>query len=329
MLHVRIVTPSGRAGAVLDLLERNASVCDVVHLPGAARSPAGDLVTADVPREDASVLLSDLRSLGLDEDGSITVTEIDAALSPHTRAVEDHGAPSDAVVWEEVQAHTQESTELSHSFLAFMVTACLIAAVGIYQDQPILIVGAMVVGPEFGPIAGFCVAAATRRKDVAWRSFRALAVGFPIGITAAWLATVVFRATGLIGHDFATGEHRLASLIASPDFFSFFVAVCAGVAGVLSLSTAKSSALIGVVISVTTIPAAANIGISFAYSNWHDWRGSMGQLAVNLTALLVAGSATLVAQRAVYVRRRRRHRELMSEDAPGGPAGGSVPLRRD
>jgi hypothetical protein len=35
-----------------------------------------------------------------------------------------------------------------------MVIASLLAAVGIYQDSAILIVGAMVVGPEFGRSRG-------------------------------------------------------------------------------------------------------------------------------------------------------------------------------
>ena len=56
----------------------------------------------------------------------------------------------------------------------------------------------------------------------------------------------------------------------------------------LSLSTAKSGALIGVLISVTTIPAAANIGLAAAYQDWESWRGSIEQLAINL-ASIVAG----------------------------------------
>ena len=60
-----------------------------------------------------------------------------------------------------------------------MVLAALIAAVGIYQDSPILIVGAMVVGPEFGPIAGFCVALVQRRRQLARRSAVALVGRLP------------------------------------------------------------------------------------------------------------------------------------------------------
>ena len=83
--------------------------------------------------------------------------------------------------------------------------------------------------------------------------------------------------------------------------------MCAGAAGMLSLSTAKSGALIGVLIWVTTIPAAANIGIAAAYGDWDTSAGSTGQLAVNLAGILVAGTLTLYIQRLLYQRRKRRH----------------------
>jgi len=79
----------------------------------------------------------------------------------------------------------------------------------------------------------------------------------------------------------------------------------------LSLSTAKSGALIGVLISVTTIPAAANVGVAAAYADWSSFRGSLAQLAINLGGILLAGTVTLAIQRALFERRRRRHvREL-------------------
>lgn len=73
----------------------------------------------------------------------------------------------------------------------------------------------------------------------------------------------------------------------------------------LSLSTAKSGALIGVLISVTTIPAAANIGVAAAYRNWDEWRGAVLQLAINLGAIVVAGVATLGVERWRHLRRAR------------------------
>ena len=88
-------------------------------------------------------------------------------------------------MWEEVEARTSESATLSISFVVFMVLATLIAAVGILTDSLILIIGAMVVGPEFGPLAGVSVAIVERRLSLARRSLVALAVGFPVASVAA------------------------------------------------------------------------------------------------------------------------------------------------
>ena len=213
------------------------------------------------------------------------------------------------MVWEEVEQRTSENVELSGVFLLFMVLAALIAAVGIFLDSEILIVGAMVVGPEFGPIAGFCVALVQRRRDLAIRSGVALAVGFPLAIAAVFLASLVFKATELTPAEFTAEDHRLANLISSPDAFTVIVALCAGAAGMLSLSTAKSGALIGVLISVTTIPAAANVGVAAAYGDRDGWTGSLAQLGLNLVSIVVAGTLVLAVQRILYARRRSARAE--------------------
>jgi len=321
MIHLRIVVPAERAARVLDLLDASPATTNLIHLAGAARRPRGDVVLCDVAREDASVVIEDLKDLGVPEDGSIALEQIDSQLSAAAeRAVRAaRGAPSDAVVWEEVEARTSETTELSATFLGFMMLACLIASVGIFTGSPILIVGAMVVGPEFGPLAGLCVAAVERRRGVAMRSLSALAVGFPTGITAAFLFTLLCVATGLVDADFKSTQNPLTQFIAEPETFSFVVAAFAGTAGMLSLTSAKSGALIGVLISVTTIPAAANIGVAAALGNWDDWLGAMTQLTVNLSAIVLAGVTTLYVQRRLYERRWRRHLHDGSRAVAGLP----------
>ncbi len=309
MVHLRIVVPEDRCRKVLDLLETAPSTTNLVLLAGAARQPRGDVVLCDIAREEASVLIEDLKELGIARDGSIALEQIDSQLSEAADRAERaaRGMPSDAVVWEEVEARTSETTELGGNFLLFMVLACLIASVGIFTGSPILIIGAMVVGPEFGPLAGLCVAAVERRRGVAVRSLAALAVGFPAGITAAFLFTLFCVSTGLVDSGFKSIDNPLTQFIAEPDTFSFIVATFAGTAGMLSLTSAKSGALVGVLISVTTIPAAANIGVAAALGNWGDWRGAMLQLSVNLAAIVLASVATLSVQRALFGRRRRRH----------------------
>ena len=209
MIHVRIVAPAEQAEQALEVLDDSEAVCNVIHLAGAARRPERDVILADIAREDASVVLADLKALGIPRHGSIAIEEIDTQISDQAdRAIERaRGAPADAVVWEEVEQHTSENVELSGVFLAFMVLAAQLAMVGIFQDSAILIVGAMVVGPEFGPIAGFCVAAVQRRPQLAFRSALALGAGFPLAITGVWLATLAGRATGVFPDSFSTADH--------------------------------------------------------------------------------------------------------------------------
>lgn len=323
MVHLRIVVPRERSQRTLELLEGLDSVSNLVFLEGAARKPAGDVILCDVAREETSVVISDLRELEIDVRGSIAIEDIDSQISQSADRAERsaEGATADAVVWEEVEARTSEDTVVSWTFLAFFALACLIASVGIFLDSPILIVGAMIVGPEFGPIAALCVAVVQRRNAVALRSFVALAVGFPVGITAAWLFAVFATAVDLVPSDFTLTEHPFTEFIAHPDTFSFIVAAFAGIAGMLSLTAAKSGALIGVLVSVTTIPAAANVGVAAALAEWDTWRGAMEQLAVNVLAILLAGVATLFVQRLVYVRRRRAHLQDTARGRAGLPIG--------
>ncbi len=315
MIHLRIVAPREKADKALELFDRLDTVVNVIVLRDAAHKPDGDVILCDVAREDGSVVLSDLRELEIDRYGSIAVEMIDTELSQVSVDAEKAamGTPADAVLWEEVTSKTSESSTLSLSFAMFMVLAMLIGAVGILLDSPILVVGAMVVGPEFGPIAGFCVAFVQKRRELYGRSFLALAVGFPLGIVATFAVTLIFKWTGVAPDHFSEADHGLASSIANPDFLAFFVAFCAGAAGMISLTTAKSGALIGVLISVTTIPAAANVGVSAAYEDWDSAAGSLEQLGLNIFGILLAGVLTLFVERKLYHRRRRRHRAQLDE----------------
>ena len=330
MVHLRIVVPDRLSEATLELLRASGSVSNVVYLRGAAKKPEGDVILADVAREDASVIIDDLRELRVPQEGSVAMEFVDTAISDAAEEAEKQapGLVSDAVIWEEVENRTSESTELSISFVTFTVLAMLIAAIGILLDQPILIIGAMVVGPEFGPLAGLAVAIVELRPKLVRRSLAALAVAFPVGIACTYLLVEALRLTGLEPDGFALEDLQLTGFISQPDFFSFLVAYIAGTAGVLSLTSAKSGALIGVLISVTTIPAAANVGVAAAYSDWDEMAGAVAQLGLNLFAIVLAGVATLFVQRRFYVSRRVAHLSDPARRAAGLPIGRSLRVKR-
>jgi uncharacterized hydrophobic protein (TIGR00271 family) len=329
MIHLRIVAPEEVAHQALELLSGAPAVINVVHLHGASQKPKGDLILCDVAKEDASIIIGDLKELDIPAQGSIAVEHVDTAISDAAIAAEKAapGAPSDAVVWEEVQARTSEETELSFSFVLFMIAAMQIAAVGIVLDEPILIVGAMVLGPEFGPLAAVSVALVNRQAALAKRSLMALAVGFPVGMLAAAGTTLFMRWIDEFPDAFDQTRHPFTDFITDPTFLSFFVAFVAGGAGVLSLTAAKSGALVGVLVSVTTIPAASNIGVAAAYGEWDDAGKATTQLALNLAGIVASGVLTLFVQRRYYVARRRRHLMDPVRSEAGLPVGRSMRKR--
>jgi Domain of unknown function (DUF389) len=89
----------------------------------------------------------------------------------------------------------------------------------------------------------------------------------------------------------------------------------------LSLTSAKSGALVGVLISVTTMPAASNIGVAAAHGDWSDALGAALQLGLNLGGIVLAGVFTLFVQRRWYVIRRRKHLSDPARGAAGLPVG--------
>ncbi|MFI6021928.1 DUF389 domain-containing protein [Streptomyces sp. NPDC051287] len=299
MLHLRLIVPAARTDDVVRLVESTTGTAHLVVLPGAARDPAGDVVMCDVAREAGDELIRGLRALDLDRTGSIAVEDIDLSLSRRADRAETEapGEGADAVLWEGLAEATHEESTLSVTYVAFIALATMIAACGVVLDNAILIVGAMAVGPEFGPLAGICTAVVERRPRLALRSAVALLVGF----AAALLLTVGFAylmdGLGLFTKVQLEAERPNTNFIYRPDAFSFVVAVLAGIAGILSLTSAKSGALVGVAISVTTVPAAANAAVAFTYTEYRQAWGSAEQLLLNLLGIALAGTVTLLAQK--------------------------------
>ncbi|QGV79036.1 DUF389 domain-containing protein [Streptomyces ficellus] len=308
MLHLRLIVPADRTDEVVAAIEKTVGTTHLVVVPGAARDPVGDLVLCDVAREAGDELISGLRALGLDRDGSIAVEDIGLSLSERANQAEEDapGEGADAVLWEQLQDATHEESTLSVTYVAFLTLATMIAACGVVLDNAILVVGAMAVGPEFGPLAGVCTALVQRRPRLAGRSLVALLVGFAAAMGLTVLFSLGMNATGLFTEDMLHGDRPNTGFVYAPDWFSFVVGLLAGAAGTLSLTSAKSGALVGVAISVTTVPAAANAAVALAYGDLGQTRGSVEQLLLNLLAIVLAGTLTLLAQKFFWARQRRR-----------------------
>ncbi|GAA1356751.1 DUF389 domain-containing protein [Streptomyces beijiangensis] len=308
MLHLRLIVPADRTKEVVDAIESTVGTTHLVVLPGAARTPAGDLVLCDVAREAGDELIAAIRALGIAETGSIAVENIDLSLSARADKAERDapGEGADAVLWEHLTDVTHEESTLSVTYIAFLAIATMIAACGVVLDNSILIVGAMAVGPEFGPLAGVCTAIVQRAPRLALRSLIALIGGFAFAMVVTVCFSYAMDAFDLFSKAQLEADRPNTSFIFAPDWLSFVVAALAGAAGMLSLTSAKSGALVGVAISVTTVPAAANAAVALSYSDFDQTWHSTQQLLLNLLGIIVAGTLTLLAQKWFWTKQRER-----------------------
>lgn len=303
MLHLRVLCPAGDTAVVLERLQGEPGVAHLTVVRGAAVQPEGDLVQADVAREATDDVLAALRDLGVDRTGGITVQPLDAVLSDTADAAERAapGLGADALVWDELVHHTGEESQLNATFLAFTL-ACLIAAVGVITDSAVTVVGAMAVGPEFGPLSALAVGLVGRRRDLARRAAIALGVGFPVAVIVTALGALLAEATNLVTINPLAGGNAV-DFIYKVGPFSLIVAMLAGAAGMLAITSAKSAALVGVFISVTTVPAAGYAAVAATMGEWTRCLGSATQLAVNLVGIVAAASAVLLLRTRTYRRR--------------------------
>ncbi|MCX4908145.1 DUF389 domain-containing protein [Streptomyces sp. NBC_00878] len=308
MLHLRLITPADRTDAVVRLIQKTVGTTHLAVVPGAARNPAGDIVMCDVAREAGDELISGLRELEIDTHGSIAVENIDLSLSKRADEAEDEapGEGADAVLWEHLADATHEESTLSFTYVAFITLATMIAACGVVLDNAILIVGAMAVGPEFGPLAGVSTALVQRHPRLALRSLIALLVGFAVAMAVTVGFSFFMDSIGLFSEAQLEADRPNTAFVYAPDPFSFVVAVLAGIAGTLSLTSAKSGLLVGVAISVTTVPAAANAAVALSYGDTKQTIGSTNQLLLNLLGIVLAGTLTLLAQKWLWSNQRNR-----------------------
>ena len=313
MQHLRITAPAHLTDQVVDVFAGDPAVSHLALMRGASIEPAGDIVLADVAREAVNELIDRLDALGVPKYGTIHIDPVTTWVSRAGFDAERHtpGSSADAVVWADVTQRAYAESELNWTYLAFMTLATLLASIAIVVDSQVLIIGAMVLGPEFVPIAALGLALVRRRGTLFGLAVRTLLVGFGVAIALTTVAAFAARALGWVVTEDVTGERPGTDFIYSPDKWSFIVALIAAAAGVLSLTSAKVGGLSGVFISVTTVPAAGNVALGIAFGAGDEVWGSAVQLALNIFGMVLAGWVTLALQHVVWDRKAGHRRRAL------------------
>jgi uncharacterized hydrophobic protein (TIGR00271 family) len=286
VLFLRVYAMSTTLGEVAQGLEAHGGARHVTLAPGVRAGHA--LLTAEVHPESADPVLEFLVSSGVAED-DIALARLDE-IAPVGSA-----HPATSLIWADVLGQARKNARPVALYLAFTIAAGVIAGFGVIEVNSILIVGAMAVSPDMLPLSAACVGLVSRRWRLIRRALVTLGVGLGVSCLAAAGLTVGLDLTGFLPSNFKLGEAALSGLT-TVDASTIGVALAAGVAGILALETRASSA-VGVAISVTTIPAAAYLGVAAGVGEEDKAWGALAVLGVNVAVLLVAGTLTLLVQR--------------------------------
>jgi uncharacterized hydrophobic protein (TIGR00271 family) len=291
MLHLRVFGPSPRLNELAEGLERRDGARNIVVARGVR--PGHSLLTAEVGPRSADAVLEFVVDFGIPpEDVAIARLDEVGPIAP--------GRTSRSLIWADVLGQAHQNARPVARFLVFMIMAGVIAGFGVVYDNGILIVGAMAVSPDILPIAAACVGLAGRRGRLTLRALATLAIGLGATCATAIALGALLDLFNLLPSGFVVGQPALSGLT-KVNSATIGVALAAGVAGMLALETRASSA-VGVAISITTIPAAAYLGVAAGVGEAHRVPGALAVLGVNVAMLLMAGSATLIVQRRLAAR---------------------------
>lgn len=322
LVHLRLTLPSDLTAPVVDDLVAHDWITNVTVQRDAVVQPRGDLVECDVAREKVGEVLEELQRLGVDRRGGIVLTTPTG--TPFAAAVELEacapGHPDDAVIWESVVAKAEAGAVPTVSYNVFLVIAVALASVAVITDSSVLVVGAMVVGPEFSAVASVCAGLVLGRWGLVGRSLRLLALGFVFAILAVAVFALLARAAGVLDAVDVTRPRPNTGFIWHPDLWSVVVALLAGAAGALALAVERSAIMVGVFISVTTVPAAGNLALGLAVWETGEIAGSSAQLGLNLACMVVAGTLMLAAVRRWWPALTRRSERLFGSQSGVGAA---------
>jgi uncharacterized hydrophobic protein (TIGR00271 family) len=303
----------GKSEAMATVAERLDELEGVSRVRLVAATRAGHSVVSAAARPSAvDTTLEEVRRLGV-PDGDITLTRVEVVGSMRG------GAADASLVWADVIGTAWLNARPIARYLAFMLVAGVIGGYGVVDNNSILIVGAMAVSPDLLPITAIGVGIVARRAGLAARALLTLAVGLGLAALAAALSTFVQDQLDLIPSGFNIEETGVLGGLTSISDETIVVALVAGIAGMLALET-RASTGVGVAISVTTIPAAAYLGVAAGLGELDTARGALGVLGVNVLMMIV-GAVTTLAVQGLLTRRavaRRGRSDALAEGLPQG-----------
>ncbi|PIP87368.1 hypothetical protein COW81_00635 [Candidatus Campbellbacteria bacterium CG22_combo_CG10-13_8_21_14_all_36_13] len=173
-----------------------------------------------------------------------------------------------------------EESRVSATFYLYLSFGAFISALGLLLDNPIVIVGAMLIAPILFPILSLGMGIVTSSRDAIRRSLKNLFKSSLITILIAFITSFLVNKPEI--------THQLV-LVSTPNFLFFLVAFFSGIIAAFSwVKQDASSTLPGIAITVSLVPPLSAIGVAISLLSRDVFAGSMMLFLMNLIGIVLA-----------------------------------------
>jgi uncharacterized hydrophobic protein (TIGR00341 family) len=212
---------------------------------------------------------------------TISVYNVEAQVSTHMdrlreKAIKECPPPNP---FERLVETAERSRALSKDLLMMALFATMIATTGLFLDNAVLIIGAMLLSPLLGPINAFAVNATLGRVKQLGRTQASILILLFSVIGLSAIVTFIFSQFITLP---ITGQIALRGQTALLDIG---IGLILGLAGGLALITAIPEILVGVGVASALLPPAAVAGIGLAFMDSALFFGALTLTLVYLVGL--------------------------------------------
>ena len=271
------------------------------------------VVEFPLPTPAVEAVLDDLNAAGLRDEYTV-VTSAEMVETQNFEGLEERYTEQEDkdIAPAELRARAEEMGQRPVIYYTMTLLSAIVAASGLLLDDPTVVVASMVIAPQVGSALKTSVGTVFGDRRMIVEGLRSQLLGLLLAIAGA----AVF---GLFAQRLGVGPTQLSSPVLeqlhqriSPSILSVVIAASAGIAAAFSLATAVPTSLVGVMIAVALIPAAAAVGIGIAWSTPTVAVGAAVLLTVNTAAINLTGIGGLWALGYRLSEDSRRMRENLS-----------------
>ena len=287
---LQITIPAGKRETLLSTLDDEG--IDYVVSNETSGREFDAIAHIPLPTNAVEPVLEQLREVGLDEDAYVVVLDANTVVSRRFIKLQEK-YDENRIARDELIAAARDLVPSAKTYVLMTIVSALIATAGLLLDSPAVVVGSMVIAPLVGPAMSASIGTVVSEQRMFVRGIYLQVMGLLLAIIAAFAFAFVVRNVNLIPPitDITTVPEIRERI--APDFLSLVIAIGAGVAGIVSLTTGVSTALVGVMIAVALIPPAATVGIGLAWGAPLVTLGSGVLLLVNVLSINLAAMVVL------------------------------------